>query len=167
MRCDRCDQNEAVIHLTQVENNEMSTSHLCEGCAAEKGVETGTAADSATTPLTDFLAQMGKSVAPDETPAGGGCPSCGLTLKDFRRTGRLGCGVCYVHYSGYLRTLLTRLHGGAQHAGKIYIPSVTSGEERDAQVVSLRRSLQRAIEAEDFERAAALRDQLRDLEPAP
>jgi protein arginine kinase activator len=165
MRCDSCGKHEAVINLTQIENNEMRNSHLCEACAAEKGLETGVAA-GATTPLTDFLAQMGKSIGAEAVSSLESCPSCSLALSDFRRTGRLGCAVCYSHFNVQLRSLLRRLHGGTQHIGKAYMPPDPSEADRVARAASLRRSLQRAIDAEDFERAAGLRDQLRRMETA-
>lgn len=159
-RCDNCGRSDPVIQLTQVENNEMRILHLCEECAAERGVELETQAANA--PLADFLAQIGKGVP--EGPSGGSCPSCGMTAAQLRQTGRLGCGVCYTHYDDHLRSLLRRLHGGTKHVGKMVLPSDPDETDRSARVASLRRSLQRAVEAEDFEHAAALRDQLRQLE---
>jgi protein arginine kinase activator len=160
MRCDNCGKKEAAIHLTQIVNNEMSTYHLCESCAAEKGLEGGTA--SASAPLADFIAQMGKAVAP--VSGAGTCPSCGLTIADFKRTGRLGCDRCWTVFDSSLRGLVRKLHGGTQHVGKVYLSADPSELDRTARVASLRRSLQRAVEEEDFERAAALRDQIRRLE---
>lgn len=101
MRCDSCGQSDAVIQLTQVENNEMRVLHLCESCAADRGVETESQKTNA--PLADFLAQIGKSVPEGQTK--GRCPSCGLTAAQLRQTGRLGCGVCYTHYDEHLRSL--------------------------------------------------------------
>lgn len=164
MQCDNCGKNQAVIHLTQIVNNEMSTFHLCDACAAEKGLETGVSAQTA--PLTDFLAQMGKSVGSGPASPAGACEFCGLTLNDFKRTGRLGCPHCYSHFDQHLRGLLRKLHGGTQHMGKVYLPPDPTEMDRTARVTSLRRSLQRAVESEDFERAAVLRDQIRRMETA-
>jgi protein arginine kinase activator len=162
--CDRCGKNEAAIHFTQIQNNEMSTRHLCEGCAHALGLETGSPAPG-TAPLADFLAQMGKSLASEAAATtAGACPGCGLTLADFKRTGRLGCARCWGTFEGSLRGLLRKLHGGTQHVGKVYLPPDPSEMDRTARVVSLRRSLQRAVDDEDFERAAGLRDQIRRLE---
>ena len=160
MRCDNCGKKEAVIHLTQIVNNEMTNIHLCERCAAEKGLESG--ASPASAPLADFIAQMGKA----SVPGTGACPGCGLSLADFKRTGRLGCDQCWNHLDGSLRSLLRKLHGGTQHVGKVYQGSDPVVSDRVAQVSALRRSLARAVEQEDFERAAALRDQIRRLETA-
>lgn len=163
MQCDSCGKREASIQLTQVENNEMKILHLCESCAVERGVETSSHKSNA--PLVDFLAQIGRGVGEGQAPVGK-CPSCGLSLSQLRQTGRLGCGVCYTHYDEHLRSLLRRLHGGTKHVGKIALSSDPEESDRNARVLSLRRSLQRAVEAEDFEHAASLRDQLKKLEVA-
>lgn len=163
--CDRCGKNEAAIHLTQIQNNEMKTRHLCDGCAAALGLDAGVG--SAHAPLADFLAQMGKAIAPETAAAAGTCPSCGLTLADFKRTGRLGCARCWTAFEGSLRGLLRKLHGGTQHTGKVYLPPDPTEADRAARVAALRRSLQRAVDAEDFERAASLRDQIRRMEAQP
>ncbi len=167
MLCDNCGEREAAIHLTQIVNNNVTTTHLCEQCAAEKGVETG--ASVAKFPLGDFLASLGKTGTgeqAEETAAGVACPFCGGTLKDFRETGRLGCAMCYTTFEGHLRDLLRRLHGSSQHAGERYAaaapaPAAVPGTER---LGELREQLKRAIEAENFELAAELRDQLKVLE---
>lgn len=161
MLCDHCGENEAVIHLTQIVDNQMGTFHLCEGCAAEKGLEPE--AGSTNFPLTDFLAQMSQ---PERTqqPADTACEYCSLTLKDFKKTGRLGCSHCYVTFEGHLRGLLRRLHGGTQHVGKVYLPPDPSEAERGERLSRLKRKLDRAVATEDFERAAQIRDQIRELE---
>lgn len=164
MRCDNCGKGDAAIHLTKIQNNEMNTYHLCEPCAAEEGLDTGQ--PSAAAPLTDFLAQMGKGISGETAVALGGCTSCGLTLKDFKKTGRLGCSTCYTQFDQHLRGLLRRLHGGTQHVGKIFLSPDPRQTDRLARIASLRRSLNQAVEGEDFERAAALRDQIRHLELA-
>lgn len=164
MICDNCGSGDAVVHLTQIVNNQMSTFHLCERCAAEKGLET--APEPANSPLTDFLAQMGASgERPKEEPSAV-CPFCSLTFPAFKETGRLGCPQCYETFGVHLRGLLRRIHGGTQHMGKVYLPPDPSATEMEKRVETLRRKLQRAVEAEDFERAARIRDEIRSLEPA-
>ena len=164
MVCDNCGSTDAVVHLTQIVNNQMSTHRLCEKCAAEKGLES--APEPANFPLTDFLAQMGKDPVSETDPSGTQCSFCGLTFKDFRETGRLGCPHCYETYAPHLQRLLRRVHGGTQHVGKVYLPPDPSASDLERRLEGLRRKLHRAVEAEDFERAAELRDQIRSLEPA-
>ncbi len=169
MLCDNCGEREAAIHLTQIVNNNVTTMHLCEQCAAEKGVETG--ASVAKFPLGDFLASLGKSASgeqAEEGEAGVACPFCGGTLKDFRETGRLGCAMCYTTFEGHLRDLLRRLHGSSQHVGEAYTaaaaPAAGASESGAERVGELREQLKRAIESENFELAAELRDKLKVLE---
>ena len=168
MLCDTCGEREAAIHLTQIVNNSVTTMHLCEQCAVEKGVETG--AGVAKFPLGDFLASLGKGGGAEQGDASAAvaCPFCGGTLGDFRQTGRLGCAGCYTTFEAHLRDLLRRLHGSSQHAGEGYAapaaagPAALAGPARE--LGELQEQLRRAIANENFELAAELRDRLKVLE---
>lgn len=164
MVCDNCGSTEAVVHLTQIVNNQMTTHRLCEKCAAEKGLES--APELANVPLTDFLAQMGKDSVVEPDTAGVQCSFCGLTFRDFRDSGRLGCPHCYETYAPHLQRLLRRVHGSTQHVGKVYLPPDPSASEMERRLDALRLKLNRAVESEDFERAAELRDEIKALSPA-
>lgn len=165
MKCEQCETREAVIHLTQIVDNELSTVHLCETCAAEKGLEPSV--HGGQLPLADFLAQMSKGLPAESTSStANGCSFCGLELDEFKKTGRLGCSHCYVTFEPHLKSLLKRLHGGTQHLGKVYLPPDPSEADRAKRLAGLRRKLERAVESEDFERAAEIRDQIRELEGA-
>jgi protein arginine kinase activator len=165
MSCDQCRDREAVIHLTQIVNEQVTTLHLCERCAAEKGVESP--GGVAKTPLGTFLAAMGKGSEQNAVPtrAADNCPQCGGSLQDFRESGRLGCPECYHSFEAPLRDLLRRLHGSTHHMGERYA-------DREAEPVApngvraadLREQLRLAVETENFELAAELRDRLRVLE---
>lgn len=161
MVCDNCGSNPAKVHVTKIVNNQMNTFHLCEGCAADKGLEPENVGDFA---LTDFLAQMGKGSTPETEKDEQSCSYCGLELTEFKKSGRLGCPQCYVTYEQHLRNLLRRLHGGTQHVGKVYLPPDPTEAERQDRLLGLRRKLDQAITTEDFERAATLRDEIRSLE---
>jgi len=165
MQCDNCNEREAAVHLTQIVDNSVTTLHLCPQCAAEKGVQTG--ANVAKFPLSDFLASMGKGVGAHVTAddSAGKCDFCGATLKDFRETGRLGCPHCYETFESHLRDLLRRLHGSSHHVGEVYLTSEPAGfDSQERETGEMRKRLKTAIETEDFELAAELRDQLRALE---
>ena len=165
MLCDQCGENEAVIHLTQIVDNQMGTFHLCEACAADKGLEPEPKMGNV--PLTDFLAGMSEQTEePERTSESAACDFCGLTLRDFKKTGRLGCSHCYVTFDDHLRGLFRQLHGGTQHVGKVYLPPDPSEAERNEQVTRLRRKLEAAVQREEFERAAQIRDQIHELEGA-
>jgi protein arginine kinase activator len=163
MVCDQCREREAVIHLTQIVNEQVTTLHLCEKCAAEKGVESPGAV--AKTPLGSFLAAMGKGT--DQVPAprsGEVCARCGATFQDFRETGRLGCSDCYRTFEAPLRDLLRRLHGSTHHLGERYTERDPAAALAREQASELREQLRLAVETENFELAAELRDRLRVVE---
>ncbi|TVP77068.1 MAG: hypothetical protein EA352_04455 [Gemmatimonadales bacterium] len=171
MPCDNCGADDPVVKLTRIENDEMRTLHLCRSCAAEKGVEGEAEYDGG--PLAEFLAKMGGGFEPSSEKAEGapsasgsvGCEFCGLTLRQFRDSGRLGCPHCWTAFESHLRGLLRRLQGSHQHAGKVYLSPDPTTPQRRKRLEGLKRKLERAIELEDFERAADLRDQIRELEP--
>lgn len=171
MQCDRCGERPAVIHLTQVVGNTHTEQHLCEACAAAQGIQTEV--NLAKFPVGNLLANLGKGAAEELTATedGGRCPECGATLQDFRDSGRLGCAVCYDAFSSPLRSLLRRIHGASRHIGEPYVPPVggagAPGEGAvavEAALRALREQLQRAVDAENFELAARLRDEIRERE---
>lgn len=159
MLCDQCRERDAVVHLTQIVDAEVTQLHLCEKCAAAKGIETTVALPKH--PLGDFL----HAVQQHGTPAAGDqvrCAYCQTSLRDFRASGRLGCAQCYTAFEGALRELLRRVHGAARHRGREYEAPAAGHEATELE--QLRERLQQAVAAEEFELAAALRDQIRALE---
>lgn len=167
MLCDQCRERDAVVHLTQIVGQSVAQVHLCELCAAERGIETTVSEPKH--PLGDFLqaVQQQASQLPGDLPR---CAYCGTSLQEFRASGRLGCAHCYAAFDQSLRELLRRVHGATRHAG--WRPTAPVGEGSSApgeldpvsRVEALREELARAVAAEAFESAAALRDQIRALE---
>jgi protein-arginine kinase activator protein McsA len=90
---------------------------------------------------------------------------CGMTLPEFEKHYRLGCPACYETFREELQTVLrcsqTR---GCRHQGKIP-PALKAARSLDLDRGELERELDEAIRTEDFERAAHLRDLLRQLRP--
>jgi protein arginine kinase activator len=164
MSCDQCHEREAVIHLTQIVNEQVTTLHLCERCAAEKGVESP--GGVAKTPLGSFLAAMGQDLSESVPVARTGetCARCGASLQDFRESGRLGCPECYRSFEVPLRDLLRRLHGSTHHMGERYAERDGEAVDGKPKTAELREQLRLAVETENFELAAELRDRLRVLE---
>jgi protein arginine kinase activator len=141
----------------------MSEIHVCERCADEKGLH-GTPKTHNKMEIADLIATMADSLTTSDEQRVGRvqCPRCGLLYSAFRETGRLGCAECYVAFQFQLRPLLRRIHGDTRHKGKV--------PARDAQVPSRSRQiqrlfdeLQRAVEREEFEKAAGIRDEIRRL----
>jgi protein arginine kinase activator len=161
MLCDICGKNPATVHLTEIIDEQMNELHLCEECARQKSAQMESQFG-----LSDLLAGMaefGKPEKETEAAASVKCQSCGLTYADFKKMGRLGCGECYTSFKKYLAPLLKRIHGSSQHLGKSP-GKVAKAPKKKTELQELRERLQKAIEAEVFEEAAKIRDQIRELE---
>lgn len=162
MLCDNCRERDAVVHLTQIVDNAVTQLHLCEKCAAAKGVETTVAVPKH--PLGDFLSQVQQQAATSGRGDAARCHFCSSTMKDFRATGRLGCAHCYQAFETSLRDLLRRVHNSGRHVGRRYETPAPPMSEKLSLLGELRQRLRRAIENEEFELAADLRDRIRVLE---
>jgi len=161
MLCDNCGERDAAVHLTTIVNNEVRQQHLCEKCAAERGVETTVAAPKH--PLGDFLHAVQQQLTTSSTETGR-CTFCGATMSDFRATGRWGCARCYTAFEVSMRELLRRVHGNSRHGGHTYQPPQPQLDEHATILGELKERLRRAVESEQFELAADLRDRIRVIE---
>lgn len=161
MVCDSCKDRDAVVHLTTIEDNAVHQVHLCEKCAADRGVETPSATPKH--PLGEFLQAVHQQAATASTD-GVRCTFCNTTMSDFRATGRWGCARCYSNFEAGIRELLRRVHGNHRHVGRSYRPPMSESLERAAVLGELKDRLRRAIESEQFELAADLRDRIKVME---
>ncbi len=162
MLCENCKEREGVFTVTSVVGGEKREVFLCEKCAAERGVQPEPTPPPQIGQLLQKLHQQPSLVGVARDQAR--CDFCSATLGDFRATGRLGCPRCYAAFETSLRDLLRRVHGSARHTGRQYDLPRRDELERQTQVGELRAQLKRAIEAEQFELAADIRDRLRVLE---
>ena len=163
MLCDNCGERDVEVHLTKVVNNEVKQQHLCEKCAAALGVETSIAKDASKHPLGEFLHAVQQQM-PTAVADTGRCTFCGATMSDFRATGRWGCARCYLTFEPSMRELLRRVHGNSRHVGSTYLAPQPALDERATILGELKERLRRAIESEQFEVAADLRDKIRVIE---
>ena len=158
----QCGEREATIHEVVIRNGRKSERHLCEVCAKLAGVDVAAGA----TPQSRAAVVQG--------PA---CDTCGTTLAEFKHTGLLGCPACYKRFEAQLSPLLERAHEGAtHHVGKVprrmlaTLARAGSTEsvlgdpsERAARLGLLRQQLDEAVNAEQYERAAKIRDEIARL----
>ncbi|MFH1142948.1 MAG: UvrB/UvrC motif-containing protein [Candidatus Eisenbacteria bacterium] len=165
MKCQVCNQTDAVVHIKEVRNDKVNELHLCEKCAREKGFHS--MLDQGKASLASQFIWMAENLYPDAASKVGGiqCAECGLTYSDFVQGGRLGCPSCYVHFGPQLKQILRRVHGSVRHVGK---SPGKDGEvfERRQRTQKLHEELERAVEREEYERAAEIRDEIRLLEGA-
>lgn len=163
MLCQICGKNPATVHFTEIHDNRMSEIHVCERCAEEKGMQAPSAQHKFD--IADLLAGMADAMTQNEESRVGHltCPRCDLPYSSFKETGRLGCAACYEAFQFQLRPLLRRIHGDTRHRGKTPTRGGT-GSARTRQIQRLHDDLQRAVEREDFEAAAGIRDEIRRIE---
>jgi protein arginine kinase activator len=155
MKCHHCD-SQATVHLTQIINGQMHKMDLCEGCAQEKGV---TNPDNLS--IGNLLDENPSKV--DAASASMTCESCGTTHQDFKKGGRLGCEACYHVFRPVLEPLLDGMHAGVKHLGKVPSRSVKKKSDDDSEEL-LSKELKKAVEEENYEKAAKLRDRLKKLQ---
>lgn len=170
MKCDLCNKP-AVVHEVTVKNGQKNEVHLCEDHAAESGI-----AMPGNQPINQLLTQFSVSSLSEAESGSKGksaarkrqakrvCGGCGLTFSQFRQSGILGCAECYDAFSEQLSILIQRAQGGAtHHVGKT---PKRSGKSIDRQLERQRliKQLDAAVDAEQYERAAKLRDMLNMME---
>lgn len=161
MQCDICGKKKATVHLTEIVDEQMSEMHLCEECARQKSVQMEQQFGLAD--LLAGLADFGKPVSESEK-VDLQCSNCGLTYEEFRKFGRLGCSECYEAFKMHLSTLLKKVHGSNQHLGKTPAQILPAQKKQLENFQELKSQLMQAIQMEDFEKAAQLRDKIRDAE---
>jgi protein arginine kinase activator len=157
MLCCICKEKEATVHLTQIAGDKMQKVDLCEECAKTKGANDPTGFN-----LADLLLGLGASQE-IEHAAGGAelkCSRCGFTQADFKKAGRLGCPECYKTFSEPLEGLVKSMHKGTRHIGKVP-EAFRQNRDLSDRLKLLHKRLTKAIEAEDFEEAAILRDEIK------
>jgi protein arginine kinase activator len=160
MLCNECGEREGVVKVTKMENNSVTLEHLCEKCAAARGIETTVSMEKH--PLSDFLSGVQQQLGGHADSAR--CTFCSTTLREFRSSGRLGCMHCYGTFEQSLRELLRKIHGNSRHSGRRYEPPAPTLLEGASTLLELRERLRRAVETEQFELAASIRDKIKGLE---
>ena len=156
----------ATVHLTEIVNNTKKEIHLCESCAQQKGVAIQSQVKSLSIP--EFFGQLMEDKDKDKGSSGDPgvelhCPLCEMTYRQFRTGGKLGCPNDYHVFREELTQLLEKIHGSVQHRGKV--PARVGMElRRQREIEQLRLDLQAAVDGEEFEKAAELRDRIYDLE---
>ncbi|MEJ6949615.1 UvrB/UvrC motif-containing protein [Natronospora cellulosivora (SeqCode)] len=162
MKCQRCNEKDASIHLTKIINGKKNEVYLCEKCAKE----TGQLNFANNNPFT-FQNLLKGILNPqmesyEQHKEDQNCDNCGLTYKDFSKNGFLGCASCYNSFYEKLDPLLKRIHGSNRHNGKV--PKRRGGDlkiKKEIQV--MREKMSEAVKKENFERAAEIRDKIKIL----
>ncbi|MHC4908667.1 MAG: UvrB/UvrC motif-containing protein [Planctomycetota bacterium] len=164
MKCDRCDKP-AVVHEVTVKGGEKNEIHLCEEHARDAGM-----ALPGPQPLNQLLTQFVVPKTRSTQTSRRACPDCGLGFAAFQQKGIVGCPTCYQTFERHLAPLIERAqNGGLNHVGKTprHVAGQSSAEggvDRRAQLKTLLDELDVAVGAEEYERAARLRDRIRSFQ---
>ena len=142
--CEQCGENEATVHITRIEKDRATASHLCETCARALG----------------FVVKLPHGQAPSVAPGAGDdreCSRCGLKFSEFKATGLLGCASCYVEFEEEIEKGLADGHAAYEGKGRRHAVD----RDQVADVKKLAAELAEAVRCEKFELAAELRDKIR------
>lgn len=167
MKCQKCEKP-ATFHITELVDGNPKELHLCEEHAREYLSESSeeTSPGSMAAAIAQQMAQqmaVGKAAEDLEQLDQQACPVCGITFFEFRSQGRLGCPHDYAAFHKQLEPLILNIHGETHHLGKRPTRDAQGSQHR-TQLIRLRREMQEAIEAERYERASELRDEIRQIE---
>jgi protein arginine kinase activator len=166
MKCQKCDKT-ATFHITELTGGKPQELHLCEEHAKEyltqaEGEPAGAASLAGALAQQLAVGQTAEELARLDQRT---CPVCGITFFEFRNQGRLGCPHDYVCFQKELGPLILNIHGESEHVGKR--PKRSSVDtDQQTELIRLRREMKEAIRDENYERASALRDEIRKIEGA-
>lgn len=166
MLCQNCKRNEATTHIRRIVNGAAAEYHLCPECADQLGYSSplGGLGLGLGELFGSFLGDMPISRLSNRVIR---CEKCGCSFEDIAKSGKVGCADCYELFYDKLLPSLRRIHGQTVHAGKK--PRGTDGEEpqpkkESDRIGELKQKLAQAVEEQNFELAAVLRDEIRRAE---
>ncbi len=162
MNCEICHKNPATKKIHIAMQGQMKEFNVCENCADMHGLSNPFAGlpDVLGIILLGLLAQ---TLTQRETETSDlKCQSCGLTISQFRANGTFGCPACYDSFRDFAESMLRRIHGSTKHIGKKPV-NLRAKPDSHTSLSELEKQLQQAIQAENYERAAQLRDLIHDF----
>lgn len=172
MMCQNCGQRTATTHIKTVINGQLTESHLCSQCAKKQGY------GHMLGEWNGFGSLLGGLLGQTRETQEKRCPGCGASFRQIAGSGKIGCAQCYETFRSQLIPVIERVHGTALHKGKVPGGSALRVQEQNRQLANVeqekavklsqidekKKLLQKAIETQDFEQAAVLRDQIKELE---
>ncbi len=167
--CDRCNENEAIIHIKKVINGSVTEIHLCEVCAKEtKESEMKSSPVSFQDFLLGLMDVTMKELSEEKKNEQEDinyvtCPRCGMSYKVFKLNGKFGCADCYKVFDKQIAIMLKKVHGNVNHTGKTP-KNLQNGFSQGKNIIKLKEALKDAVANEEFETAAKLRDMIKEIE---
>lgn len=176
MICDKCHKREAKVYYTEILNGEKKEQHLCEECASEvttfhlesAGFNKEISLGGLFTSILSNYYNEPKETQEQKKPVLH-CKTCGMTYEEFLQEGKFGCADCYKSFAKVLDRSLKQIQGSNVHSGKKpkgFMSKTDHLVNEVTEIDKLSIHLQEAIEKEEFEEAARLRDAIRALKEA-
>ncbi|MFW5750412.1 MAG: UvrB/UvrC motif-containing protein [Planctomycetota bacterium] len=177
--CQVCHKRPATSHLLQVPvgSHAALELHICRSCQAAQGIDVRSDPPDLIQLLPGIAAKAGaggkviatKAAAPGEPaparPQEATCPGCGLGWSGFIEHNKFGCAHCIQAFAEQLARPIEDLHGQAVHVGRLPANAApATGEDLLNRRLHLEQVLAKAVADEAYERAAAIRDQIRELD---
>lgn len=176
MLCKICNKNVATIHYKSNNNGKITETYLCNECAQKNSVD-GNKISSLFEPVEIiddvfeihgglFDGLFGSMIGeknPDKKTISGACPVCGMRFTEFLQGSKIGCSKCYEVFNRSLEPTIKRIHGNVEHCGKIPEGSLKKEKNTEKQIAVLEEKLKQAIEAQEYEKAADYRDEIKAL----
>jgi len=157
LECSECKKPIAVKYSEIVGNNTTTTS-MCADCPVLQRRLHGNSTPN-----------IPSSIA--EQPAGLGCGTCGTTLESIRMGNPLGCSECYEVFgdlivqelisANRISQRLSNKKSSPMHIGRS--PGETTEMNPSLRLLALNEALNETLTREDYEQAAWLRDQIKEL----
>lgn len=168
MLCDICKKNEASVHITKIVNGEKEELNICDNCAKDVEGFDFVKDMNFISPFSFQNILSGIMNYANKTPKEFQdknlvCKNCGMTYSEFKEKGLLGCSECYKNFSSIIMPVIQRVQGNAEHIGKI---PKKAGKDiiKHRRILKLKEELQKVIVQEEYERAAEIRDEIRELQ---
>ncbi len=179
MLCQKCKKNNATLFYKESINGKTKSIALCPECAAEaqKNGELNFETPSIfghdifdsdfMSPFAGLGSLFGSMLSPSQSinpsHVAKKCTLCGSTLEDISKNGKVGCAKCYDIFGNEIDGTIKRIHGNVSHNGRV--PKCLRNKlDRTKKLESLKKELASAVEIQDFERAAELRDEIKQIE---
>ncbi|MBQ3969839.1 MAG: UvrB/UvrC motif-containing protein [Clostridia bacterium] len=168
MLCQSCKNKQATTHIKSIVNGELTEMNLCSECAAKNGYGN----------VFEHFFDIGSLMSgfmgePSSLAVETHCPNCGVTFAQISKGGRVGCAKCYDVFYDRLLPSIKRIHGNTVHTGKrLRKPQLQSGSaavseaepaKQPSKLDILNEKLKTAIEKQEFEQAAKLRDEINEI----
>ena len=159
MLCQSCEKRQATTHIKTILNGELKEYSLCSECASRLGY--GSFLGDYAFDLDRLFGSFFDGFTGDKSSRR--CKLCGSSFEDIAKSGKVGCAQCYEEFYEELLPSIQRIHGRTNHTGKLARSAGTEVKVKN-EIAKCKAELEQAIKTQEFEKAAELRDKIKELE---